>query len=581
MEKKKFGVRLVAGAAALCLTAAVAAPSQAGAQSAEGVGTSKASQTLLSLLLGGADAPLLNLGVLADTAQSTIDSALQPAGAVSKLVPLSIVSGPLPGLAGITGQLPTFESKTPGGNPAVSGAALNLASPGGVAGIPLGLLGGSLIPTSLTSALDGTGARSGLDASLANLSLVSGLLKINSVSNKLGTSAALPAATGTRALNIDAISLLSLGDLLAGLNLDLAKLPLGTVSNLLSALKLPLALPGGAADLQSAVTGLTTTITGVLNQLALPGVLPTDVVNSLPVVSGLLSGMSLTSLIPLGGTNLVPVDLGALGLGTVSNLLGTLQGTLQGLLNTALGTLGNLSLLKLDGASIGATTKAADTLANSAADVTGKLGGLSVLGLNLPGLDLLSVGNTVNAVTSQLSGVLGIIDPSLKDLVKVGVLDKSTSVTAANGYNNALAGIDVLSVKITPPALLTNLVGSLTGNGVLSSLGALTGAGLTPAAATAALPVLGGDILGLGSLLNLPATVGALTKGLTLKVGSVQSASQFRAAAAPAPAQVAAPVDSLPRTGADTRTLGLLAAGMAALALGVRRWARRPEALMD
>ena len=61
MEKKKFGVRLVAGAAALCLTAAVAAPSQAGAQSAEGVGTSKASQTLIDLVLG--DGSLLDVKV--------------------------------------------------------------------------------------------------------------------------------------------------------------------------------------------------------------------------------------------------------------------------------------------------------------------------------------------------------------------------------------------------------------------------------------------------------------------------------------------------------------------------------------
>ena len=577
MEKKKFGVRLVAGAAALCLTAAVAAPSPAGAQAVEGVGTSKASQTLISLQLGD----LLNLGVLADTAQSTIDSALEPANAVTKLVPLNLSSSVLPALSGLTANLPTFESRSPGGNPNVSGSALNLASPGGVAGLPLGLLSGSLIPTSLTSALDGAGARTGLDSSLLNLGAISGLLKVASVSNKQGTAAAITAANGTRALNIDAISLLSLGDLLAGLNLDLAKLPLSTISTLLSALQLPLALPGGAADLQSAVDGLTATITGILGQVAGNNALLGQVVGSVPAINGLLGGLSLTSLVPLGTTggllNLVPVGQLGLGLGTVQDLLNTLQGTLSSLLGTALGTLGDLSLLKLDGATIGASTKAADTLANSAADVTGKLGGLSVLGLNLPGLDLLSVGNTLNAVTAQLGNVLGIIDPSLKDLVKVGVLEKSTSVTTANGYNNALAGIDVLNVKITPPALLTNLVGSLTGAGVLSSLGALTAAG----APTAGLPLLGGNMLGLGSLLNLPATVGALTKGLTLKVGSVQSASQFRLASAPAPAQVAAPVDTLPRTGGDTRTLGLIAIGMATLALGVRRWARRPEEAMD
>ena len=575
MEKKKFGIRLVAGAAAVCLSAALAAPSPAGAQTpATGVGTSKASQSLLSLDLGD----LLKLGILDDTAQSTIDSALEPANAVTKLVPLSLVSGLLPGLSGLTASLPTFESKSPGGNPSVTGSALDLSG-GGLVGLPLGLLGGSLIPTSLTSALDGAGARTGLDSALANLSVVSGLLNIKSVSNKQSTAAALPSASGTRALVIDAISLLNLGDLLAGLNLDLAKLPLDTVSTLLSALQLPLALPGGAADLSSAVGGLTATITGILGQVAGNNALLGSVVGNVPVVNSLLSGLSLTSLVPLGGTNLVPIGSLGLPLATVGDLLGTLQGTLSNLLGTALGILGDLPLLKLDGATIGASTKAADTLANSTADVTGKLGGLSVLGLNLPGLDLLSVGNTLNAVTTQLGNVLGIIDPSLKDLVKVGVLAKSTSLTTANGYNNALAGIDVLSVEIKPPTLLSGLVSSLTGAGVLSSLGALTTAA---APVPAGLPLLGGNALALGNLLNLPAAVGVLTKGLTLKVGSVQSASQFRVASAPAPAAVAAPApDTLPRTGGDTRTLGMLAAGMAALALGVRRWARRPQDMMD
>lgn len=569
MEKKNF-VRLLAGAAALCVTAAFAGPSPAGAQSANaGVGTSKASHTLVSLQLGD----LLDLGILADTAQSTIDTAVEPASAFSKLVPVSVASGVLPGLSNLTASLPTFESRTPGGNPSVSGSALNLASPGGVAGVPVGLLGGSLVPASLTSALDGEGARSALKAALADLSLVSGLVKVTSVSNSMGTAAALPQANGTRNLGIDAVSLLNLGDLLAGLNLDLAELPLSTVSDLLAALKLPVALPTGADDLSSAVDGLLATITGVLGEVAAAEAILDDVVETVPAVNGLLSG--LPAALPVSGTTLVPTDSLGLPAATVEQLLATLQGTLTNLLGNALNALDDLSLLKLDGATIGATTKAADTLANSVADVTAKLGGLSVLGLQLPGLDLLTVGETLNAVTAQLGNVLSIIDPSLKDLVKVGVLDKSTSLTTANGYNNALAGIDVLSVSVNPPALLSDLVSSLTGNGALSALGVLGTAGV--ASPASALPVLGGNALNLGSLLNLPATVGALTKGLSLKVGSVRSASQFKLASAPPPAAAVLPSDTLPRTGGDTRTLGILAAGMAVLALGVRRWARRPE----
>lgn len=571
MEKKKFGVRLVAGAAAVCLTAVVAAPGPAGAQSAEGVGTTKASHTLISLDLGD----LLKLGVLADSAQSTIDSAVEPANAVSRLVPVSLASGLLPGLSSLTASLPTFESRTPGGNPSVNGSAVDLASPGGTAGLPLpAILGGSLIPTSLTTALDGTGARSALDSALANLSLV-GLLKVKSVSNKSATAAARPSASGNRALAVDAVSLLNLGDLLQGLGLNLADLPLGIVSNLVSALNLGVPLPGGATDLKSATSALTAAINGL-------SVLPQDqraaVVNAVAQASNILSSLPLGSLLGPNG-QLTPIPALNLVTGTVQGLLTTLQDTLSSLLGTALDLLGNLTLLKLDGATISANTKAADTLTNSAADVTGTVGAISVLGLTLPGVDLLSIGNTLNAVSAQLGNVLGIIDPSLKDLVHVGVLEKSTSVTTANGYNNALAGIDILNVKITPPALLSNLVTSLTGNSALSSRGTLSAAG---AATPAGLPLLGGGALALGNLLNLPATVGALTKGLSLKVGSVQSASQFRVAAAPVSAAVAAPVaNTLPRTGGDTRTLGMLGLGMAVLALGVRRWARRPEESID
>lgn len=574
MEKKKFAVRLVAGAAALCITAALAAPSPAGAQSAStGVGTSKASHTLISLQLG----KLLDLGVLTDKAQSTIDSALSPSSAFSQLVPLSLTSEVLPVLNGLTAALPTFESRTPGGNPSVSGSAVDFASvnPGVPLPLPVGLLGGSLIPTALTSALDGTGARSTLDAALTNLTALAGVLKVNSVSNKMSTSAALPNADAARGLVIDAITLLNLGDLLKGLGLDLAALPIPTLENLLGTLNLSAVLPAGAPDLTAAVDGLGAAIDGVLSQVAGDGSLLGQVVNTVPGLSSLVSGLPLTSL-PTA-TSIIPTT--SLLTGTVQNLLSTLQGTLTNLLNSVLNLLAGVPLLKLDGASVATSTKAAGTLADSAADVTAKLGGLSVLGLQLPGVDLLTIGNTLNAVTGQLGNVLGSIDPSLRDLVKVDVLKKSTSVTTADGYNNALAGVDILSVKITPPALLSNLVSSLTGNTGLSSLGKLSAAGVANPAAS--LPLIGGNMLNLGNLLNLPAAVGALTQGLSLKVGSIQSASQFKLASAPSSNPVAAPApapgSTLPRTGNDAGPLGMLAAGMAALALGVRRWARRPE----
>lgn len=574
MEKKKFAVRLVAGVAALCITAALAAPSPAGAQSAPtGVGTSTASHALISLQLGR----LLDLGVLTDKARSTIDSALSPSSARSELVPLSLTSEALPVLNGLTAALPTFVSETPGGNPSVSGTAVDFANvnPGVPLPLPVGLLGGSLIPTSLTTALDGTGARSTLDAALTKLTALAGVLEVNSVSNKMSTSAALPNADAARGLVIDAITLLNLGDLLRGLGLNLAALPIQTLQNLLASLNLSAVLPAGAEDLTAAVDGLGAAINGVLAEVARDGGLLAQVVNTVPGLSALVSGLPLTSL-PLATTTIPTTSLLT---GTVQNLLSTLQATLTNLLNSVLDLLSGVPLLKLDGATVATSTKAAPTLADSAADVTARLGGLSVLGLQLPGVDLLTIGNTLNAVTGQLGNVLGAIDPSLRDLVRVDVLKKNTSVTAAGGYNNALAGVDILSVKITPPALLSNLVSSLTGNTGLSSLGKLSAAGVANPAAS--LPLIGGNMLNLGNLLNLPAAVGALTQGLSLKVGSIQSASQFKLASAPSSNPVAAPApapgSTLPRTGNDAGPLGMLAAGMAALALGVRRWARRPE----
>ena len=577
MEKKKFSVRLVAGAAALCVTATFVGPGPAGAQTAPGVGTSTASHALLDLKLGNAGS-LLNLGLLTDSAQSTIDAATGPSSAFSKLVPLSLTSEVLPAVNNLTASIlnaTTFESRTPGGSPEVNGSALDLATPGGIAGLPLGLLGGALAPASLTSGLTGAGAQSALTAALTNLTAVSGLLSLDSVTNKLTTSAALPKANGTRSVNIGAISLLDLGDLLAGLNLPLSSLPLSVITDLLDTTNLPVALPAGAADLTSAVDGLLGTIDGVLDQVAGDNAILDDVVSTVAPVNSLLGGLP-TTLPALSGSGLVPTDSLDLDTGTVQGLLTTLQGTLTNLLGTALGALDGLALLELDGATVAATTSAADTLANSAATVDATLGGLSVLGLKLPGVDLLSVGNLLNGITGQLTSVLGAIDPSLANLVKVAVLDKATSVTTANGYNNALAGIDVLSLAVVPPALLSSLVSTLTGTVGLSPIGKLSAAGV--ANPLASLPVLGGGALALGNLLNLPATVGALTQGLSLKVGSVKSSSQFKLASAPGPAAVAAPVgDTLPRTGGDTRTLGMLAAGMAVLALGVRRWARRPE----
>ncbi len=583
---KRFPVRATAAASAFFVATAFSGVGAATAAETRGVGTSTAASSLLSLDLGKGGS-LLNLDVLLDSALSTIDSLVSTPNALSKLSPLSLTSTVLPALNGITGTLPSFQSQTPGGQPEVKGSALDLSQGGGgsllgaLGGVG-GLLGGQLVPTSLTSALDDKGARSTLDAALANLSVLNGIVSIKSVSNLLGTSAASPAATGDRSLKIDAISFLNLGDLLSGLGLDLGNLPLTILNDLLKSLNLLGGLPlAGAPDLLSAVGNLTGVIDGLLQTLTGSTGIVTQLVNQVPVVSGLLGTLP-TQLPVLGGTgNLTSlISTNSLLTGTVGNLLTTLQGTLQGLLGGALNLLGNLPLLKLDGADVKVATRAGRTLDDSVATAVANLGSLSVLGIQLPGLDLAAVGNLVNAVTSTLSGVLSLIDPGLAKLIDLKVLAKSTDVSTAGGYNKAVARFDVLSLDINPPTGLLGIVGGLLNAGKTSSpLGLLGGAGVAQPAA--ALPLIGGNMGLLNGLLNPTGLVGALLEGLSLKVGSMVSTSELAATtvADPAPVLPAPPVATvteLPRTGSDTGAFAALAAVLAALSLGVRRWTRRP-----
>lgn len=585
---KRFSVRATALASTFFVaTAFSGVGAAAAAAETKGVGTSKATFSLVNLELGQAG-NLLNLRVLADDALSTIDSLLSTPNAFSKLAPLSLTSSVLPALNGVTAGLPSFESRSPGGNPEVKGSALDFSKSS--ANVPLlgalggitGLIGGQLIPTSLTSGLDDKGARSALDAALANLSVLNGVLSIKSVSNLLGTTAASPAATGDRGVKIDAISILNLGDLLKGLGLDLANLPLPILNDLLKNLNLLGNLPlAGAPDLLSAVTNITGVIDGLLKTVTGSTGVVNEIVKTVPVVSGLVGGLP-TQLPVLGSggklTSLLPTA--NLLEGTVGNLLTTLQGTLQGLLGGALNLLGNLPLLKLNGADVNVATKAGRTLEDSLATAVANIGGLNVLGIDLPGVDLAAVGNLVNTVTGLLSGVLGTIDPGLAKLLDVKILGKSTDVSTAGGYNKASASFDILSLTVNPLAGLTGIVGGLLNAGSTNSpLALLGGAGVAKPAA--ALPVVGGDMGLLNGLLNPTGLVGALTQGLSLRIGSMVSTSELAATTVDEPvalpAAPIAPVTELPRTGADTGTVAALASLLAALALGARRWSRRTE----
>lgn len=568
------------------MTAAFSGVGAATAETSSGVGTSLASTSILSVQIGRSGS-LLDLRLIGDDATSTIDSAVASPHSSTRLVPLSLSSEVVPGLNTLTGLLPKFETRDPGGQRKVSGEAIDLANLGGTLGavtsalpavVPNNLLAGKVVPVGLSSLLEGGSATSTLEAQLADLKLLFGALGVKSVTNGMIAKAAAPQADGNRSVKIGAITVLNLGELLKGLDVDLNDLPITTLSNLVKHLKVPLDLPTGEPTLASAVDTLDDALHSVKLTVADQGQpILTQVVNSVPEVKSVVLG--LPAVLPVSQVTDVPANelLGQ----TVDTTISTLQDTLTNLLDTALGIIGGTPLLSFDGADVSAITRATDDMATSAADVVAKLGGVHVLGLGLAGVDLAGVGDLVSTVTDTLGGALSIIDPSLANLVDVDVLKKTTSVTTSGGYVRSAASFDVLKVSVTPPAGIADLARSLTGSST-SSTGILSGAGI--ASPTAVLPVHGASMTSLAGALNLPAGVGALLGGLTLRVGSVQSNSEHIAAAsasgpavvAPA-APVSAPNQELPRTGGESTRLAATAIGLAALALGLRRFVLRPS----
>ncbi len=227
------------------------------ALTAVGKGTTRVSGKLVDLTIGGG---LLHLSMFTDTGLVNIDPASGPSSAKNTLVPLTLSSSVLP-LSSLTGMLPLAAPQSvlsPGGIPSVSLSSLDLAS------TPLGaLISGTLNTAKLSAALNPVkGASSGLTASLSHLKVLGGLVTIDSLVDQDSLLAAPSAATASRTVNVAHIGLLSLGGLLQGLGIDPARLPLSTVTNLLSQLNLP-GLPVGGL-LSGLTSTLTTTLSGLL-----------------------------------------------------------------------------------------------------------------------------------------------------------------------------------------------------------------------------------------------------------------------------------------------------------------------------
>jgi hypothetical protein len=556
--------RYVAAAATAGLLAIGPLSGFASAATASGVGTATVSSTVLGVQLG-TNGDLLSIRVLGDDGSATTDPAKGTPVSSETLSPLTISSKTVPALNVSVPSVATTSTGTED-KKSVTPALPNIPA-----------FSGDLSAV-LSSIVDATGARSGLQAGLANVSVAGGLLSLPSAVAGASSSSVKTDATGSRNVEIPSIEVLNLAAVLDALGLSLPELPIQDLLDLLAGLGVTVpnvtdpaaavAALNGAIDLLQGKTGpVTATLCGALDSVlgpiggvvgSLPVAVPTpDADNPVPDLGDPLSGVLGIAAIDCTST-----------VATAEALLDQVQDTLANLLTSILNLLADTALLSVQDVNIGILAKAADTVEHSAATVTASIGSVKVGNLAIPaasGLDLTDAAAVLNgateAVQSAVSGVLGQINAALAGMVDVDVLKITKDVTSANGYTNATSTVTALTATITPPTSALGIAAvPVVGTPVSTVLGSL-------GAAVPALSPL---------MTQLEAALGgleALTGPSTVTAASLSSSGSFKAIGAGT-----TPGGDLPRTGRNAALPAMFAVALAGAAIAIRRVLRVVDA---
>jgi hypothetical protein len=559
----------------------------AGAGPATGVGTGAVSATAVSVQLG-ANGDVLSVRLLGDDGTSTIDPAKGTPLSTESLVPLTVSSKTVPALNFTTPSLATSSS----------GTEDKKSSPD--IAVPQTAVFSGKVNALLSSIVDAAGARSGLQAGLANLAVAGGLVHVPTGVVQVASQATGTSASGSRSITIPAVDVLDLSAVLDGLGLSLGDLPINTVLGLLARLGItvpnvtdPAAVVAGlngAIDTLQGTTGpLTASICSTVDGLLAP----------LGGVTGLLSGglAGLTGGTPPPAAGLPPLPVtpskpgspvplpspgGLVGLrtqavdtqaaavscasltGTDTDLLNQVRSSLGGLLAGVLATLDGTPLLSVTDVKVGLVATATDKVATSVADVTASIGSVKVGNLAVPkisGLDLTAPAAVINQAAADIQaavgGVLATINASLANLVKVDVLQITKGVDATGGYTNAHSAVTALRATLDPGGLLGKaaLLDQAT-TPVSSVLGGL-GTAVPPLA-----PLMGQLEGALGG-------VQALSGPSVVTVGELSGSAAYRATVAAAPGST--PGGTLPRTGRDAALPAMMAVLLGGAALAIRK----------
>jgi hypothetical protein len=603
-NRRRTSTILAAASAAALLIGPLAGMGRA---ATDGVGTATVSSTVIGVQVG-ANGDVLSLRVLSDEGLSTIDPAKGASSSASTLRPLVIGSKTVPAVAVTTPEVKSSSSGAEDRKSVEPALPSSAAFSGAVNAV-------------LSSIVDATGARSGLQAGLANLRLAGGLVNVPTGAVQVATDAAKASSTATRTITIPDVRVLDLAAVLDGLGLKLTDLSVNQLLGLLKSLGVTIqgiADPAGAVTQLNKAVDTLTTQTGALTASVcntVDGLLSGPLGGVTGLVSGVVDGVQttvggVTGTLPVVGNAplppsvapvlapIVPVVGGVLGgLSTqdvqaaalpggfsCSNLLGTtvqqlldeVHKDLATLLDGLLATVASTPLLHITDVKVGLTATAAETVEKSIATVTGSIGTVKVGTLAVPGisgLDLTApaaqLTQATSAIQSAVNGVLASLNASLANVVKVEVLKVDKSIAPGGGYTNAIAAVTAVKATLTPPAtpLSASALLDLNGTPVSTLLQSISSTvpTLTPLMA------------------QLEASLGgiqALSAPTEITIGTLASTAAFRPGAGGSSTQVAAPGSptgtpaELPRTGGNALLPLAVAITLGACSLGMRRIAR-------
>jgi hypothetical protein len=514
--------------------------------STAGIGSTTNRTTALSVQLGSAGS-LLNLSVLSDTGSASTDAHAAPASASTSLSPLSVASSVLHlGIAA-----PTISTKSPGGPSDFAGQSISLTR----LGVPATVATGTVNVGALHSDYSSNAAHSSMStASLDKFSVAGGgLISVDSIGSTLGAQAISSDADGSRVATVGTVKVLDLGASLQGLGVSPAALPVNSLSALLATAHIPVTGLPANTDLHSYVVQLESAITGVRATVN-----PTA-----SQVTGTVDATTASVLKQAG----ISAPASTSTVADVNGVVSQLQKKVNDVLANGLAALDSQPLVQIDPTTIGITTKASDTVANSAAKVTTLPLSVHVAGITLPALDASSTVADVNAALATANGAIDNVLATVglpSSLVTVSVLDQASSVGVNGSYTQAVAGISGVTVKIAAidPAVIKGAVAKLQGTVASSVLGS--------AASQVPLPMA----TAMGALDTAMAQAAPLTGGATVQIASVGGSSTYSAAATPVtPASDGQP-GVLPHTGANpaVAVLGVLFASLFLAAAVTRRF---------